>query len=166
MKINDDHLYHGAALTQVAEHPQFTAINAFKNKAGISRSAFKVNDDIGLYLKYASTPKGTYNEYVFTFTVAHFGELRALQKKSSSVYLALVCVKDRHICALSLEQLEAMVAHRRSKKGGSEEQYTILVVLETGKSFRVYVNAPGTKKTMLGKPLVVKRKDFPNRLFE
>jgi len=27
MKIADDHLYHGAALLQIAEHAQFTAIN-------------------------------------------------------------------------------------------------------------------------------------------
>lgn len=30
MKIHDDHLYHGAALTQIAEDDQFTAINALK----------------------------------------------------------------------------------------------------------------------------------------
>lgn len=30
MKIHDDHLYHGAALTQIAEHPLFIAINALK----------------------------------------------------------------------------------------------------------------------------------------
>ena len=58
MKINDDHMYHGAALTQIAEHPQFTAINAFKHANRPSRSAFRINDDIGVYLKYASKPKG------------------------------------------------------------------------------------------------------------
>jgi hypothetical protein len=46
MKINDDHMYRGAALTQIAEHPRFTAINAFK----FSRSAFKANDGIGIYI--------------------------------------------------------------------------------------------------------------------
>jgi len=29
MRINDDHMYHGAALTQIVEHPTFKAVNAF-----------------------------------------------------------------------------------------------------------------------------------------
>lgn len=29
MKINKDHLYQGAALTQIAEHEKFTTLNAF-----------------------------------------------------------------------------------------------------------------------------------------
>ena len=28
MKIRDDHMFHGAALIQIAEHPRFTAINS------------------------------------------------------------------------------------------------------------------------------------------
>lgn len=31
MKMNNDHMYHGAALTQIAEHPEFTAIKTIKN---------------------------------------------------------------------------------------------------------------------------------------
>jgi len=30
MNIDDNHMYHGAALIQIAEHPQFTAINSLK----------------------------------------------------------------------------------------------------------------------------------------
>ena len=50
MKINDDHMYHGAALIQIAEHPQFTAINSFPHDGHASRSAFLVNLDIGMGL--------------------------------------------------------------------------------------------------------------------
>ena len=30
MKIDDDHMYHGAVLLQIAEHPRFTAINTIE----------------------------------------------------------------------------------------------------------------------------------------
>jgi hypothetical protein len=36
------------ALTQVAEHPAFTAINAFKTDGEKSRCAFRINDSIGI----------------------------------------------------------------------------------------------------------------------
>ena len=32
MKIAQYHLYHGAALIQIAEHPSFTAINILKDR--------------------------------------------------------------------------------------------------------------------------------------
>ena len=40
MKINDDHMFHGAALTQIAEHHQFTAINGIRIGKKLSRCAF------------------------------------------------------------------------------------------------------------------------------
>ena len=43
MEIREEHLYHGAALNQIAEHEQFTAINTLKITANESRSAFRVN---------------------------------------------------------------------------------------------------------------------------
>ena len=68
IKIRDEHLYHGAVLNQIAEHQRFTAINALKVKGKISRSAFKVNDDIGVYLKLSRKPKkGAFKEYQFTY---------------------------------------------------------------------------------------------------
>jgi hypothetical protein len=75
MHINDDHLYHGAALTQIAEYPTFKAINAFNSDGEKSRSAFIVNHDTGIYLKYATSPNKRWKEYVFTFTEAHLEEL-------------------------------------------------------------------------------------------
>lgn len=59
-----------------------------------------------------------------------------------------------------------MIALRRSENGGPESQYTVLAVLPQNKSFRVYMNAPGKRKTMLGSALIVSRKNFPDRLFD
>jgi hypothetical protein len=50
-------MYHGAALSQIAEHPAFTAFNAFKNNSGKSRSAFRINDGIGIYVNMQARPK-------------------------------------------------------------------------------------------------------------
>ena len=166
MKINDDHLYHGAALTQIAEHPSFTAINAFKTGDSISRSIFRVNDDIGIYLKYASKPHGRYREYVFTFHTEHLDELRRADEQCARVFVALVCVKDRHVCCLKYSDLLSKIGQRRKSKGADEEQYSILAVLPKNKQFRIYVNAPGKKKTKLSPELLVRRNAFPNELFE
>jgi hypothetical protein len=67
MKIRDDHMYHGAALIQIAEHPQFTAINSMKVKAVKYENAYKINDDISVYLKYSTKPNKAFREYVFNF---------------------------------------------------------------------------------------------------
>ncbi len=166
MKVNNDHMYHGAALTQIAEHPEFTAINAFKTDTGISRSTFRINDDIGIYLKYATEPKGPYHEYRFTFSTENLRELKDIAAKTTHVHLALVCVQDRQICCLSYEKLLELIQRRRDAKGMDEDQYTVLVTVHAGKSFRVYINTPGAKKKTEGKPLVIPRDDFPDKLFK
>ena len=165
MKIHDDHMFHGAALTQIAEHPQFTAINAFKRAGAVSRSAFRVNDDIGVYLKYASKPKAPYGEYVFTFGEEHRHELEALHDTCTRVFLALVCVHERQICCLPYSKFLELLTVRQKAKGSSEAQYTVLVTAPAGKSFRVYMNAPGRRNTKLGDPLIISRRDFPKIVF-
>jgi hypothetical protein len=164
MRINDDHMYHGAALTQIAEHPAFTAINAFKNNGDKSRCAFRINDSIGAFIKYASAPKGKYDEYLFTFQKAHLDELALLREKSGKVFAVLVCIKDKEICVLSEDELNRLIGLRRKAFGGQEDQYQILVTAPANKQFRVYVNRPGVKGKMLGE-IKVKRRAFPDTLF-
>lgn len=166
MNIKNDHLYHGAALTQIAEHPQFTAINAFKLTNGISRSAFSVNNNIGVYLKYATEPKGQFDEYTFTFTTSNLDEIKELETKFDKVYTALVCVKDREICCLPTTDLNRMVAARKAAKKATESQYVIIARLQKAGRFRVYTVPPGVKKQILGKETMIARKDFPNVLFD
>ncbi|MEM5733727.1 hypothetical protein AAEI00_18710 [Shewanella algae] len=165
MKVHDNHLYHGAALIQVAEHKSFTAINSLKIGAKIHPNAYKINDEIALYLKYATKKTRAHSEYIFTFTPPHLTELSNIRKGNTKTYIALVCVGAREICCISYEELVAMIDARKAKKGAKESQYTILVTVPTGKSMRVYINAPGVKNTMLGKPKIIKRSDFPGRIF-
>ncbi|MGM0693362.1 MAG: hypothetical protein ACQEUN_08115 [Pseudomonadota bacterium] len=165
MKINDDHMYHGAALTQVAEHEQFTAINAFESGYGISRSSFLINHDVGLFIKYATNPKGPYKEYVFTFNNSHLKELEEVEARSNRTFIALVCVKDRQVCCLSKEELSKMVEEREQEKGAKEASYNVLVTCPKNKKLRAYMNAPGKKKTKLTDHLL-SRNAFPGVLFE
>ena len=166
MKINDDHMYHGAALLQIAEDPKFTAINSIEISGKKSRSAYRINDRIGIFLKYASKPSRNLGEYPFTFTGDHVRELKAVTGQVTNTFIARVCVKDRAIACLTLLQLEELIERRRESKGSPEEQYVVLVTAPEGKSLRAYINAPGRRNHMLGKAMLIKRKSFPNALFD
>ncbi|WP_242101572.1 hypothetical protein [Lysobacter sp. M2-1] len=165
MKIQDEHLYHGAALIQIAEDHRFTAINGLKVGAKVVNSAYKVNDSIAVYFKYAVNPHGKYKEYVFTFKSDQIQQIRKIATAHESTYIALVCVGAREVCTISADQLADLIAARQKANGGQEDQYTLLVTADPGKSLRAYVNQPGKKATILGKPLVVGRNAFPNSLF-
>lgn len=164
MKINDDHMYHGAALTQIAEHPTFKAVNAFWLNGKKSQAAFRVNDGTGIFVKYASAPHGTAREYVFTFSNDHLGELATLREHCTQVFVVLVCIKIKEICVISYGQLTELIRLRKKTKGGDEDQYQILVTAPANKQFRVYVNRPGTKGIIMGTQLV-RRNAFPEMLF-
>ena len=164
MKINDDHMYHGAALTQVAEHELFTSINAVRVAGKLSRSAFRVNESIGLYIKYAGKPVGP--DYVFTYSKQNKKELESLNKLCEDVYLALACIKDRQICCVSLTDFRAWLSKRESELGHSEDTSTILVNLPAGKAFRLNMNQPNVRKKYLAKPQIVARNKFPSAMFE
>lgn len=166
MKINDDHLYHGAALTQIAEHPQFTAINAIRVDGVVSRSAFRINDGIGVYLKYASEPKPPAKDYIFTFTKPNKDELTRIAAQSDKTYIAFVCIDDRQICCVEFDVFQEWLAKRHKALGHAEDTSTILVNLPKGKEFRVNMNQPGRRKVYLDKPLLVPRNRFPDALFE
>jgi len=164
MKINDDHLYHGAALTQIAEHPSFKAINAYAQNGVRSRSAFLINTDIGIYLKYASEAVGAYDEFIFTFHQHHLKELSELVDKTAKVFVGLVCISERHICCLAYETLLSMIKARQRENGGPENSYTVLVTLKKGQRFRAYMSIPGRKKMKMCEQ-IIPRDDFPDCVF-
>ena len=164
MYIADDHMYHGAALIQIAEHEQFTAINALTlNKRPVS-SWFKINNHIAVGFKYAREGKEPYGEYVFTFKSGHLQTIRAIAGVHDRIIMALVCVEAREICAITEGDLTAMIEERQNSAGGIEDQYTLLVTAEKGKSLRAYMNKAGTKGKSL-KKRVIARKAFPDCVF-
>jgi len=165
MNIDNDHMYHGAALMQIAEHPKFTSINSLKVKKQIIENGFVINDGIAVLLKYASKQTGKYQEYKFGFTLDNIKDMMRISRSTKSLYLALVCVESREICCLSYENCSKLIQRRRAEKGADEDQYQILVTAPKGKSLRVYVNAPGVKKKLLGEPMIVGRSEFPEMIF-
>ncbi len=165
MKIHDDHMYHGAALIQIAEHPEFTAINSLKVKAEVLHNSYKINDGIGIHLKYASRPVNAFHEYLFTFHQDELKELSDIDKVVDKLFVGLVCVKNREICCLSYVQLNKLIDARKAANGATEPQYVILVTATKNKSLRAYINAPGVKKKIQGSALVIPRNSFPHVLF-
>jgi hypothetical protein len=165
VKIEQEHLYHGAALIQIAEDSRFTAINSLGVGTDISKSAYRINDDIGVYLKYAGKPNTSHSEYVFNFSMVNRQEMATLSGSVSRFFVVLVCVKGREICCLEYRDVESMFRRRREAKHSDEEQITILVTMPKGKKFRVYVNAPRKKNRRLGKAKLVTRNDFPSVIF-
>ena len=85
-------------------------------------------------------------------------------KYADRVYVILVCVKAKEVCILKFSELEEKRAGRELAKKAPEVQYQLLVALRPRKSFRVYMNAPGVKKTSLNQT-VVNRNAFPADLF-
>ena len=163
MHIDDNHMYHGAALLQIAEHPQFTAINSLNCEGKTLRNAYKINDATGVYFKYSKEP--TSKGYTFTFTKPQIKELAQIRKATGKLFIALVCVADRHICCLAGKELGELLVRRKDMKGKAEGQYTLLVTLPKGKKFRVSINHPRKRGIFLGEEVLISRSDFPNKIF-
>jgi hypothetical protein len=80
------------------------------------------------------------------------------------VFIVLVCRKAAEICVITLEEFEKHRALREKAKGAPEPHYQILVTMPKGAAFRVYMNEPGMKKTLL-KEQKVARNRFPKEIF-
>ena len=166
MKIDDEHMYHGAALTQIAKDPRFSGIGPFQHESSASKRSFIINGAVGVYLQYSKRPVSAFNEYHFSFGDGELTELGSLRAKTESVALALVCVQDGEICAVPYEELLRLIDLRRTAYGRDEEMYVIAVKVLKGRMFRVYVSAPGKDGRMLDDAVKVARSKFPARLFD
>jgi hypothetical protein len=131
----------------------------------IVRGAYKINNEIAVYLKYASEKTQAYDEYVFTFQEDHRRQLAMIADSNQKTFLVLVCVQDREICCISYERFKGLIDLRRKAKGALEDQYSVLVTSPRNKQLRVYVNVPGKKRQKLGE-FQVKRSAFPDVIFE
>jgi len=159
--IKKKHFYHGAALAQIAEHSNFTAINA---DASVSGCAYIVNQGIGIYVKYAVEPKGKSREYSFTFLQDYLAQIKTLHDKyEGRVFVVMVCVSDG-ICALKAEVILDLIGKHNKVYGRDKNQYQIFVSAPSRKQFRLYVNDPQKKGHKLYE-VKVPRDAFPSVLF-
>ncbi|WP_155739231.1 hypothetical protein [Ralstonia solanacearum] len=166
MKIDDDHMYHGAALIQIAEHENFTAINSMKIGKKIVPMAYRINDAIAVYLKHGNNPTESHSEYQFGFNKNNLRDLASISSGNEKTFIALICVKDREICCIEYGELIKMIDARKKAKGAVEDQYTILVTARKNEKMRAYMNMPGRKNTMLSPPIKVSRNGFPGLIFD
>lgn len=166
MQIQDEHLYHGAALNQIAENKRFTTINALKINGIVSRGAYRINDSTAVHLKYAAQPKGQYNEYQFTFNKHSIKEIRKISEYEEKLYLSLVCVGAKEICCISQKDFARLLEARRGAVGRDEDQVVVLVTLKKNQAFRAYVNAPKLKGKCLNPKLTIARNNFPKQLLQ
>lgn len=166
MEIDKDHKFYGAALLQIAEYPQFTAINAYKPSGKSVRCSFIINADIGIYLKYRSEPIPTrHSEYSFQFSQSNLDELEELDKRFERVFIVFICDEAKEICCIPYAVLLDLIVNRFDAKGEVEDTYTVLVTAHTGQSFRVYVNNPGKRNEITGEKHIFTRTSFPKCLF-
>lgn len=166
MKIRDSDLHYGAALKQIADDRSFKSINADWETGSKSRCAFRINLNIGAYIKMGTEPKTRFAHYVFNFKTENLAEIQNLKSRCPKTFIVLVCLKDKEICIITSEDLMRLVEARSKSKGEKEGQYNLQVRVKGGGSMRVYMNAPGSKTEIVIKEKIVPRDAFPKSLFQ
>ena len=98
MKIQEKHIYHGIALAQLAEFPQFKSVNKFGSHYGEyavemadRRSPVRI-----LFIKYRGTGRTRWD---FVFSRAEIGRFHRASQEYSHVFIALVCSTET-VCLL------------------------------------------------------------------
>ena len=165
MKIRTEHQNLGAALMQIAEDDNFTAINPLRLRGAKINNAFLINADTCLFLKYGQEPKGAHQEYKFTFSSDVLDSIELSTEFYQKIFIGLVCVEDQEICLIDMEQMTEMLQARIKTAGQEEEVYQVLVTVPEGKSLRAYTNASGRKGVVAGREKVISRNRFPSGLF-
>lgn len=144
MKIQEQDMYHGAALTQIAEHKSFKALNRGSAKYG----HYLVNTDRHFFIKYRKTAK---SPWLHTLSTDEMKALVSACSKYDKVWLCLVC-GNVTICALNKPEI-ALVLDL-----ASTAQQWVRIEVPPGGSCWVSGSSGALKK-------VVTHKSFPEKLF-
>ncbi len=145
MKIQTMHLYHGAVLTQITEHPAFKALNKVEPLYG----HYLVNHDTRIIVKYLNRPTTAWS---FQFSVKELQAIRADLKLTHNVYLCLVCGQET-ICALNNEEFSGLIDI------DADTRQSIAVDVPEGGSMHVQGDEGRLQN-------VVHHNSFPGKLFE
>jgi hypothetical protein len=101
VKIQEQELFHGAAIVQVVEYANNVIVQKTKGQNG----HFVINKNTNLILKYRSHRKPPWR---FALSENEEVLVRDLLRNRLELYLVLVCSNDT-ICALSSQELELIV---------------------------------------------------------
>jgi hypothetical protein len=144
MKIQEQDLYHGAALTQIVEHRSFKALNRASTKYG----HYLVNTDRQVFVKYRKAKNSPWN---FTLQPAEVQALASAIAAPHKVFLCLVC-GNTTVCALTVAEIQTVVDVK------SKSQQWVRVEVPKGGSCHVSGTNGRVKKT-------VPHKSFPDKVF-
>lgn len=98
MKIQEKDKYHGAALTQIVEHPSFKALNKVDDKYG----HYQVNHDRRIMAKYS---KGEEPPWQFTFSADDIQTIREdSERKNCKAFVCLTCGRTT-VCMLDQKEI-------------------------------------------------------------
>ncbi|MCG5541894.1 MULTISPECIES: hypothetical protein [unclassified Halorhodospira] len=145
MKVQDQDIYHGAALTQVVEHESFKALNKGSGRYG----HYLVNADCNVFVKYSTHEDGP---WIFNFQPDHLEPIRNVLGTESRAFVCLVC-GEKTVCALSSEEIQEVI----NLHAGNPQW--VRVQFPSGGSCRVQGSAGTLSRT-------VPHNSFPNKLFE
>ncbi|MBT6158296.1 MAG: hypothetical protein HOL01_07730 [Planctomycetaceae bacterium] len=102
MKIQDQDLFHGAALTQIVQHESFKALNrGSKTKYG----HYLINTNRHVFVKYR---KPNQSPWQHTFSEDEIDAIANQIKKRQKVFLCLVCGKTT-VCALRIAEIKRVL---------------------------------------------------------
>lgn len=94
MSIPQRSFYHGAVLAEITENDNFTSINRVPNIK--STSAYQVNHNMGIFIKYTTT--GDLSKWRFTFTPSQQDIIRKMFNiYEDRTYIVFVC-QNEGIC--------------------------------------------------------------------
>lgn len=145
MKIQEQDIYHGAALMQIVEHPSFKALNKGSNRYG----HYLVNANCHLFIRYSTSDA---ESWVFTYSPEQLEPIRNILESTATVFLCLVC-GNQSICLINEEQIQEIIDIE------SEESQWIKVTAPPRKSFRVSGSFGKIKGT-------IAHSSFPNVIFD
>jgi len=144
MKIQEQDFYHGAALTQIAEHQSFKALNKGSKRYG----HYLVNADCHVFVRYSKADGET---WTFTFNPDQLEPINNVIKSSATPFLCLVC-GELTICLLDQSQIEQVIDL------DSPSNQWVRVQVPSGKSCKVS-GSNGTLKRR------IPHNAFPKKLF-
>lgn len=149
MPIQDQDLYHGAAIVPMVEFPRFKAINrAPDSEYGV----YLLNTDTALMVKYAKATNAS-GKWVFDFSPDQLRNARTLEVRHRGQFYAVFVCYPKAVLALTWGELSSVVS-----LGSNRSQ---VVYCEIPPNKQIAVSGKGKKR--LGRN--VPRGEFPKRLF-
>lgn len=144
MKMQEKHVFHGAALTQIVEHPSFKALNRASSRYG----HYLVNTDKQVFVKYRKSKRSPWQ---FVFSADEIRALRRAVDSDDDTYVCLVCGPST-VCAVSQDETREVVDL------STNSSQSITVEVPRGGSCRVRGSAGQLGRT-------VPHSSFPNKVF-